>query len=82
MTYFETPTAQAAYYAGMSEDAYLAREDAIAEDLDALRRAGQPHLDPEDRDVLDYFDVLDPDEGIVRSYGEGHARYFPGASGE
>ena len=52
MTYFETPTAAAAYYAGMSEDAYCEREDAIVADLEMLRAEGNPDLDVEDRDLI------------------------------
>lgn len=57
MTYFETPTDAAAYYAGMSTADYEAREDAIVADLETLDAMGQPHLDPEDRDYVREGDV-------------------------
>ena len=52
MTYFETPTDAAAYYAGMSTAAFVAREEAIEADAEALYFAGEPHLDPEDRTLI------------------------------
>lgn len=54
---FETPTDAAAYYAGMSVAAYEAREDAIVSDLEDLYNMGEPHLEPEDRTRVSYWDV-------------------------
>lgn len=52
MTYFETPNHAAAYYEGMTVEAFEAREDAIVADLEELELLGQPHLDVEDRDLI------------------------------
>lgn len=80
MTYFGTPNDQAAYYAGMPVEEYEYREDLISEDEQALYEAGQPHLDPETRDTVDYSDVEDPESDGARVLGQGWARLIPGAS--
>lgn len=36
-------------------------------------------VDPEDRDLIDYSDVADPEVGAVRGYGGDHRVYVPGA---
>lgn len=52
MTYFETPNDRDAYVLGMSTDAYEAMQDAVTADEEMLWDLGQPHLDPEDRDLI------------------------------
>ena len=67
MTYFETPTAAAAYFLGMSERDYVA----MVEDMEAYFEAytEDPAIDPEDRRFVDESDVFDPDSTIIRGYG-------------
>lgn len=57
MTYFETPTAQAAHFAGLSEAAFLAREEAREAEAEALYMMGEPHLDVEDRERVSEDDM-------------------------
>ena len=57
MTYFETPTAQAAYFAGLSEAAFIAREEAREAEAEALYMMGEPHLDVEDRERVSEDDM-------------------------
>lgn len=57
MTYFETPTDRDAWVAGMSTAAFVAREEMIEADAEALYFAGEPHLAPEDRVLVSESDM-------------------------
>jgi hypothetical protein len=39
-------------------------------------------VDPEDRPMVSYDDVSDPETGVIRGFGGDHRYYVPGAFGE
>lgn len=60
MTYFETPQDALAHACGLTVQQLESIQDAISADEEALYNMGQPHLDPEDRDLIPEDYVIDP----------------------